>query len=84
MPNESDEQQMKLLERVGANNGFGSQREAQRFLQEEFNVCYTQGGVWLLFGRLKIKAKEPRPVNKKAAAESAEEQAAYKKTFSAG
>ena len=77
----SDEQQRKLLERVGTNNGFGSQAEARRFLQDEFNVCYTQGGVSLLFQRLKIKAKEPRPLNIKA---SAEEQAAYKKTFSEG
>jgi len=47
-------------------------------LQDEFNVCYTQGGVSLLFSRLKIKAKEPRPLNIKA---SAAEQAAYKKTL---
>ncbi len=74
----SDEQQSKLLERVATNNGFGSLREARRFLQDEFNVSYTQGGVSLLFSRLKIKAKEPRPLNIKA---SAEEQAAYKKTL---
>jgi transposase len=74
----SNEQQRKLLERVGTNNGFGSQAEARRFLQDEFNVCYTQGGVSLLFSRLKIKAKEPRPLNIKA---SAAEQAAYKKTL---
>lgn len=74
----SDEQQSKLLERVATFNGFGSQAEARRFLQDEFDVSYTQGGVSLLFSRLKIKAKEPRPLNKKA---SAEEQAAYKKSL---
>jgi len=74
----SDEQQSKLLERVATFNGFGSQVEARRFLQDEFDVSYTQGGVSLLFSRLKIKAKEPRPLNKKA---SAEEQATYKKSL---
>ena len=76
----SDEQQSRLLERAGVNNGFGSQAEARRFLQDEFDVSYTQGGVSLLFSRLKIKAKEPRPLNKKAVPE---EQAAYKKTLPA-
>ncbi len=75
----SDEQQSRLLERASTENGFGSQGEARRFLQDEFAVSYTQGGVSLLFGRLKIKAKEPRPLNKKA---SREEQAEYKKTLS--
>ncbi len=73
-------QQRKLLERASTNDGFASQDEARRFLQDEFNVCYTQGGISLLFSRLKIKAKEPRPQNKKA---SAEQQAEYKKTLSA-
>jgi transposase len=75
----SAEQQRKLLERASRDNGFGSQDEARRFLQDEFNVCYTQGGISLLFSRLKIKAKEPRPQNKKA---SVEEQREYKKTLS--
>lgn len=75
----SVEQQRKLLERASTDNGFGSQGEARRFLQDEFNVCYTQGGISPLFSRLKIKAKEPRPQNKKA---SVEEQAEYKKTLS--
>lgn len=74
------EQQRKLLERASTNNGFGSQQEARRFLQDEFDVSYTQGGISLLFSRLKIKAKEPRPLNKKA---SVEEQVEYKKTLSA-
>ncbi len=75
------EQQRKLLARASTENGFGSQQEVRRFLQDEFDVSYTQGGVSLLFSRLKIKAKEPRPMNIKA---SASEQTAYKKTLSHG
>ncbi len=75
----SAEQQIKLLERAASENGFGSQEEAGRFLQNEFDVSYTQGGICLLFQRLRIKAKEPRPLNKKA---SLEEQREYKKTLS--
>ena len=74
-------EQTELLERAASGNGFGSQREARRYLQDQFGVSYTQGGVCLLFQRLRIKAKEPRPLNIKA---SPEEQSAYKKTFSGG
>ncbi len=74
----SDAQQARLLERASSENGFGSQAEVRRFLHDEFDVCYTQGGVSLLFQRLKIKAKVPRPKNRKA---SGEEQSAYKKTL---
>jgi transposase len=77
----SDQQQRKLVERAATENGFGSQAEARRFVQDEFGVGYTQGGVSLLFSRLKIKAKVPRPRNKKAVAE---EQSEYKKTLSGG
>jgi len=77
----SDQQQRKLVERSATENGFGSQAEARRFVQDEFGVGYTQGGVSLLFSRLKIKAKVPRPRNKKAVAE---EQSEYKKTLSGG
>lgn len=73
----SGEQQAKLLERAATENGFSSQAEALAYLQNEFAVAYTQGGVCLLFQRLKIKAKEPRPRNRRAVAE---EQAEYKKT----
>jgi transposase len=75
----SDEQQAGLLARAATENGFGSQAEVRRFLQDEFDICYTQGGVSLLFQRLKIKAKVPRPKNKKALGE---EQVTYKKTLS--
>lgn len=74
------EQQRRLLERAATENGFGSQAEVIRFLRDEFAVSYTQGGVSLLFQRLKIKDKTPRPANRKA---SAEEQTEYKKTLPA-
>ena len=74
----SDEQQRKLIERASTENGFASQHEAGQFLTEEFAVSYTQGGISLLFSRLKIKAKVPRPLNKKA---FLEEQLEYKKTL---
>ncbi len=47
------------------------------FLHQEFSVSYTQAGVCLLFQRLKIKAKEPRPENIKAEKAA---QDGYKKT----
>ncbi|MDQ3062299.1 MAG: winged helix-turn-helix domain-containing protein [Acidobacteriota bacterium] len=73
------EQQAQLLERAATDNGFGSQAEAMDYLESEFAVSYTQGGVCLLFQRLKIKAKAPRPRNRQAVEE---EQVEYKKTFS--
>lgn len=73
------EQQAQLLERAALNNGFASQSEAVSYLENEFGVSYTQSGVCLLFQRLKIKAKQPRPQNRRA---SPEEQLEYKKTFS--
>ncbi|MDQ4119921.1 MAG: winged helix-turn-helix domain-containing protein [Acidobacteriota bacterium] len=74
----SDEQQEKLIKQVTEENGFASQQEARRFLLDEFNQEYTQAGVSMLFARLKIKSKMPRPKNQKA---SAEEQTEYKKTL---
>jgi transposase len=74
----SNEQERNLVQRAGTDNGFGSQQEVRRFVRDEFDVGYTQGGISLLFSRLKIKAKVPRPRNKKAVAE---EQTAYKKTL---
>lgn len=71
-------EQARLLARAATDNGFGSQAQARDYLESEFGVSYTQGGVSLLFQRLKIKAKQPRPRNVKA---SEEEQAKYKKTL---
>ena len=76
----SGEQQTRLLERAATDNGFGSQAEAMDYLESEFGISYTQAGVCLLFQRLKIKAKAPRPLNRQA---SLEEQAEYKKTLPA-
>lgn len=75
----SAEQQTKLVKRASTENGFASQAEAKKYLADEFEVSYTQAGVCLLFGRLKIKAKQPRPLNKAA---DREKQTEYKKTFS--
>lgn len=76
----SDEQQSALLLRASQENGFGSQSEAVKYVADEFGVSYTQGGVCLLFQRLKIKAKEPRPENKRADKSG---QSEYKKTLPA-
>jgi transposase len=77
----SDEQQAQLVRRAGTANGFASQREVREYLADEFQIAYTQPGVCLLLGRLKIKAKVPRPANAKA---NREDQAEYKKTFIRG
>lgn len=74
------EQQATLLKEAATDNGFGSQAEARDYLESEFAVSYTQGGVCLLFQRLKIKAKAPRPRNIRAVVE---EQIEYKKTLPA-
>jgi transposase len=72
-------QQRELMERASRENGFGSQAEVKEYLAQEFAVNYSQGGISLLFQRLKIKAKAPRPLNQKT---SVEEQSEYKKTLS--
>lgn len=74
----SEEQQAQLVNRAGTDNGFASQREVRQYLADEFQIAYTQAGVCLLLGRLKIKAKQPRPANEKA---DRGEQERYKKTF---
>ena len=71
----NQEQKAKLIEQ--AQEGFDSQSEAGEYIEKEFGVIYTQQGISLLFQRLKIKAKVPRPFNIKA---DKEEQSAYKKT----
>lgn len=74
----SAQQQAQLVKRAGTDNGFASQAEVRQYLAAEFQIAYTQAGVCLLLGRLKIKAKQPRPANEKA---DRDEQARYKKTF---
>ncbi len=74
----SIEQQAHLIKKASDGRGFGSQQEVRRYLKEEFNVSYTQAGVCLLFQRLRIKAKQPRPSNVLADKEA---QTEYKKTL---
>jgi transposase len=59
-----------------AQSGFLSQQEARDYLQQEFDVAYSQQGISALFQRLKIKAKVPRPSNVEADKQA---QSAYKK-----
>ena len=73
----SSQQKALLIEKASDGRGFASQQEVRRFLKEEFQVSYTQAGVCLLFQRLKIKAKQPRPSNVKADKQA---QAEFKKT----
>ena len=61
----SPEQQAQLHERASKDNGFASQREAIKYLQDEFAIAYTQPGVCLLFQRLKIKARASRAASGK-------------------
>ena len=58
--------------------GFGSQREAQTYIVEQFGVNLAVSNVGKLFQRLQVRAKVPRPRNRLS---SAEEQSAYKKTM---
>jgi transposase len=71
-------EQEHLIKRAGEENGFASQVEVRKYVEDEFGVTYTQAGMSLLLGRLKIKAKVPRPRNQGA---NQDEQSAYKKTF---
>jgi transposase len=61
------EQRAKLLERAAQTMVSAHKLKTRKYLKSEFGVAYTQGGVCLLFQRLKIKAKAPRPRNKQAA-----------------
>jgi transposase len=74
----SNEQQTLLVRKAGDGTGFGSQQEVREFLHREFQVNYTQAGVCLLFQRLKIKAKVPRPEN---VAADKDAQMEYKKSL---
>lgn len=72
------EQQARLIRRAADGTGFASQQEVREFVSKEFDVSYTQAGVCLLFQRLRIKAKVPRPEN---VAADKETQMEYKKTL---
>jgi transposase len=74
----SEEQQEQFAQRASEENGFASQAEAIKYLEDEFQISYTQSGICLLFQRLRIKAKVPRPENRRA---DKGEQNEYKKTL---
>lgn len=59
-------------------SGFASQSQAQAFIVEQFGVCLAISNVGKLFQRLEVRAKVPRPLNRKT---SVEEQVEYKKTM---
>ena len=61
-----------------AQTGFASQLEARAYLQQQFDVVYSQQGMSALFQRFKIKAKVPRPSNVQADKDA---QADYKKSL---
>jgi transposase len=61
-----------------AQTGFASQLEARDYLQQEFEVSYSQQGISALFQSFKIKAKVPRPSNVQADKDA---QADYKKSL---
>lgn len=55
-------EQSRLKERLKKDD-IASLEQAQNYLQQEFGVSYTIGGVSYLFKRLKIKLKTGKPTN---------------------
>ena len=66
------------VNREAATGGFGSQAQAQQFIVERFGVSLAISNVGKLFQRMEVKAKVPRPLNRKT---SERAQLAYKKTM---
>jgi len=52
--------------------------EAQHYIQEQFGVRYSMGGLHKLFGRMKVKKKTGRPSNFRKDEKGAED---FKKSF---
>jgi len=73
----SYEQEAKVNERA-AQVGFGSHREAQDYIVEQFGIVLAISNVGKLFKRLEVRAKVPRPLNRRS---SLDEQREYKKTM---
>jgi transposase len=69
------DQQAQLAEQA-ATGAFRTAAEAQRWVAQQFGVCYRPGGMYALLGRLRIHPKVPRPINPKADQAA---QAAWKK-----
>ncbi len=62
----SHEQQEQLRAHVSA-HGFTSAKDALAWIEKQpWGVTYTEGGLYSLFRRLRIKKKVPRPQNVKA------------------
>lgn len=71
-------EQEAQVNQVAAERGFDSQTEAQQFIVEQFGVRLAISNVGKLFKRLEVRAKVPRPLNRKT---SLDEQLKYKKTM---
>lgn len=73
----SEEQREKLLDRL-KDDDIATLAQAQDWMEQEFGVYYTLGGVWALFKRLKVKLKTGRPSNVRKDPQQGE---AFKKKF---
>lgn len=74
-------EQEAAVNRRAAEVGFGSRKEAQTFIFEQFGIVLEVSNVGKLFHRLEVRPKVPRPRNRLS---SDEAQEAYKKTISGG
>ena len=61
----SPEQQAELAEAV-ATGQFRTAAEIRRWVEEQWGVSYTEGGMYALLGRLRCDPKGPRPIHAKA------------------
>lgn len=59
-PRLSKEQQQELIAEA-AKSEFSTIAEIQRWVEQSFDISYTEVGMWKLSRRLKIKKKTPRP-----------------------
>ena len=57
-------QKADLAEEV-ATGRFRTAAEIRRWVEERWGVCYTEGGMYALLGRLRCAPKVPRPVHEK-------------------
>jgi transposase len=71
-------EQEAVVNQQAAEVGFGSHREAQTYIFEQFGINLEVSNVGKLFQRLEVRPKVPRPRNRLS---SEEEQQAYKKTM---
>ena len=58
------EQRAELADEV-ATGRFRTAAEIRRWVEERWGVCYTEGGMYALLGRLRCAPKVPRPVHEK-------------------